>query len=60
MAAGSGREEAAGSGREEPPGPEPEPEPEPFPAQGRWGGQEPAAQVGRGGPGSVPGGGRGC
>ncbi|XP_064884481.1 WD repeat-containing protein 88 [Columba livia] len=32
---------AAGSGREEPPGPEPEP----FPAQGRWGGQEPAAQI---------------
>lgn len=41
---------AAGSSRGDPLalGPEPEPEPEPTPAEGRWGDQESAAQVGRG------------
>lgn len=41
---------AAGGSRGDPLalGPEPEPEPEPTPAEGRWGDQESAAQVGRG------------
>lgn len=41
---------AAGGSRGDPLAlePEPEPEPEAIPAAGRWGDQEPTAQVGRG------------